>query len=287
MRVRVNDTQIYFDIEGAKLEVRGDRLAEKPTLIALHGGPGFDHGYLKPGLKPLCDHAQLIYVDLRGQGRSGRPPIESCTLEQMADDVASLCELLGVERPLVFGHSAGGFVAMHLALRYPQLPGGLILCDSSPALGSITDDLPRPTLESRAGPEEMAIAGRLFGGDFSAEAVAEFQARVVPYYAGPSHMDVPGRLFSLTDMATDIAAHFFTKLAASYDLRPRLHEITLPTLVIVGRHDWVCSPAASRAIARGIPGAKLVELADSGHFGFSEQPAEFLAAVTGFLDRPA
>ena len=89
----------------------------------------------------------MIYVDLRGQGRSGRPPIETCTLEQWADDVASLCDLLEIKRPVVFGHSAGGFVAMHLAIRHPGLVGGLILCDSSPTLSPIEDrrdHLPRP-----------------------------------------------------------------------------------------------------------------------------------------------
>ena len=77
---------------------------------------------------------QLVFVDLRGQGRSSPAPVEACTLEQMADDAAALCSLLGLEAPVVFGHSAGGFVALHLALRHPTLPASLILCDSAPTL---------------------------------------------------------------------------------------------------------------------------------------------------------
>lgn len=168
MRVSVNDTELYLDVEGGELAVDGERLRRRPTLLALHGGPGFDQGYLRPGLRPLANDAQLVFVDLRGQGRSARPPVESCTLEQMADDVAALCHRLGIEHPIVFGHSAGGFVALHLALRHVELPCGLILCDSAPTLAPLPDDAPPAGLVERAGADAVAVAQRLFAGDFCA-----------------------------------------------------------------------------------------------------------------------
>lgn len=285
MRARLHGTEIYFDVEGSELHRVDGAWKMRPTIIALHGGPGFDQGYLRPGLGPLRDHAQIVFVDLRGQGRSAGPALETCTLEQMADDVAALSEHLGIERPVVFGHSAGGFVALHLALRHPDRCGGLILCDSSPTLARIEDDVPRPTLDSRAPPEVAAIAQRFFGGDMSPETMAKFSEHVSPYYGGPSHMDVPAKLFALSVLNTEIVAHFFGQLAARYDLRTQLGDIRMPTLVMVGRYDWVCSPAASRAMARAIPGANLVELTESGHFGFSEEPERFMEAVASFLPR--
>jgi proline iminopeptidase len=284
VRIEVNGTQIYFDVEGAGLEVRDGQLKKKPTLIALHGGPGFDHGYLRPGLGPLRDHVQLIYVDLRGHGRSARPQIESCTLEQFADDVASLCEALEIGRPVVFGQSAGGFVAMHLAIRHPDLVGGLILCDTSPTLAPIEDGgPPAPTLASRAGPDVLAVAGPVFAGAITPESLAEFTEKVMPFYAGPSHMDVPQRLLSLSSTNIDIMHHFFNKLAASYNVVEQLPLIMAPTLVMVGEHDWVTPPRASRAITRGIPNAKMVQIAGAGHLPFSEEPEQFLTEVVAFL----
>jgi proline iminopeptidase len=283
MRTKINGTEIYFDVEGAELDVRDGRLVEKPTIIALHGGPGFDQGYLRPGLSALRDHAQVVYVDLRGQGRSGRPLVETCTLEQTADDVAVLCDVLGIERPVVFGHSAGGFVALHLAIRHARLVRGLILCDTTAAFGSTSSDETAPSLAKRAGPDVLAVAGRFFGGDMSEAAVEAFREKVTPYYAGPSHMDVPAAVFALSDISFDVMRHFFDKLARTYDVRPQLGGIHAPTLVIVGKHDWVCSPAASRTIAQGIHGATLVELPESGHLGFSEEPERFMDAVRGFL----
>jgi pimeloyl-ACP methyl ester carboxylesterase len=92
------------------------------------------------------------------------------------------------------------------------------------------------------------------------------------------------RSIALSGFVPEVAGHFFPNLAASYDLRPHLSEITVPTLVIVGREDWVCPPVASRILASSIPGAGLVEIADAGHFPFSEEPAAFRHAVTAFLD---
>jgi proline iminopeptidase len=219
MLVAVNGTQLYVDVDGAHLRVERSGLVERPTLVVLHGGPGFDQGYLRPGLGALREDAQVIFIDLRGQGRSGRPAIESCTLEQMADDVADVCAVLGLEDPVLFGHSAGGFVALHVALRHPGLARALVLCDTAPTLAPLPDDDPPPGLAERATPEAVAVAQRMFSGDFSAETVAEFGRLVGPYYASPAHMSVPAPLMALSTLAADVAAHFFSTLAGQYDVR--------------------------------------------------------------------
>lgn len=285
VRIHVNDTDLYVDVEGVQLRVNGNNLVERPTILVLHGGPGFDQGYLRPGLGALSADAQMVFIDLRGQGRSGRPPLETCTLEQMADDVAGLCALLGIDAPLVFGHSAGGFVALHLALRHPSLVGGLILCDTAPTLTPIPDDDPPPSLAQRASAEAGRAAARMFGGDFSAESVANFNRLVGPFYAAPHHMEIPGNLLSLSNFSGDIAQYFFAELAPRFDLRPHLADIHVPTQVIVGQHDWVCPPAASRALAGGIPDARLNEIPGAGHFPFSEEPDAFLVAARQLLGR--
>jgi proline iminopeptidase len=283
MKIHVNGTELYVDIDGSQLRVEEGRLVERPTIVALHGGPGFDQGYLRPGLGLLRDHAQLVFVDLRGQGRSVRPPVETCTLEQMADDVAALIDRIGLTDPVVFGHSAGGFVALHLALRHPGLVRALILCDTAPTLVPLPDDTPPPSLAERSSPEAVAIAGRLFSGDFSDETREAFGRLAAPYYAGPRHTHIPGLILPLSGFARDVAEHFFGVLAHAYDLRPRLAEISAPTLVVVGSYDWVCPPVASRALAAGIYGASFVEFPEAGHFAFSEVPDAFQEAVRTFL----
>jgi proline iminopeptidase len=285
MRLAIEDTELYFDVEGVGLAPEGEGMRARPVILALHGGPGFDHAYLKPFLSALTDTAQVVYLDLRGQGRSGRPPVESCTLERMADDVAAFCRALGLERPAVLGHSAGGFVALHLALRHPDVAGRLVLVDTSP--GDVVGDL--GALERRGGAAAVAAAGRVFGGDFSPGAMAEFSRLVLPTYLHDPGAAVAGPLraaLARTSLNAEVASYFFGHLRAHYDVRPRLGEIGVPALVVVGESDWVCPPSASRAIADGIPGAELVVLPAAGHFSFGEQPKAFAATVRRFVSAP-
>ena len=70
MHTIVNGVRIWFDVEGAGLVPDGPRMRERPTLVLLHGGPGFDHSTFKPAHSTLVDVAQLVFVDHRGNGRS-------------------------------------------------------------------------------------------------------------------------------------------------------------------------------------------------------------------------
>jgi proline iminopeptidase len=96
-------------------------------------------------------------------------------------------------------------------------------------------------------------------------------------------MDVPPALTALSIASVDIMRHFMTVIAPSYDLRPLLGSISARTFVLVGKFDWVCPPRASRALARGIPGAVLVEFDDAGHFPFSETPTAFIDAMANYF----
>ena len=74
MHVLVNGVRLFFDVEGAKLVPDGPVMREKPTVLLLHGGPGFDHSIFKPAYSALADVAQVIYLDHRGNGRSDAGP---------------------------------------------------------------------------------------------------------------------------------------------------------------------------------------------------------------------
>src|SRR5215469_12274881 len=118
MYVRVNDVKLFFDVEGAKLRPDGAMMREVPTLLLLHGGPGFDHSGFKPAFTEMTSCAQVIYLDLRGHGRSDSGPANRWSLEQWAQDVCSFCDALSINAPIVMGHSLGGIVAMVYATRF-------------------------------------------------------------------------------------------------------------------------------------------------------------------------
>src|ERR1700729_1269089 len=72
MRIDLGDVSLWFDVSGPSAVPRGDTVVERPTLVAVHGGPGSDHVNLKDVLAPLADIFQVLYYDQRGHGRSDR-----------------------------------------------------------------------------------------------------------------------------------------------------------------------------------------------------------------------
>jgi pimeloyl-ACP methyl ester carboxylesterase len=128
MKIAVNGTRLWFDVEGPVLVPEDRDMRERPTVVLLHGGPGsFDHSYFKPAFSRLAETAQVIYLDLRDHGRSARGNPEDWNFEICADDIRTFCEALGVSRPIVLGHSLGGYIAMLYAIRHPGHAGALIL----------------------------------------------------------------------------------------------------------------------------------------------------------------
>jgi pimeloyl-ACP methyl ester carboxylesterase len=126
MRIEIGDGWLFFDVEGAKLRPDGPRMKEVPTVVLLHGGPGFDHSTFKPVMSALADVAQLVYLDHRGQGRSDRVSADWCRLTNWAADVKDFCDALEITRPVVMGQSFGGMVAMMYATRHPSHPAKII-----------------------------------------------------------------------------------------------------------------------------------------------------------------
>lgn len=131
MRVRLRDgTRLYFDVAGMGLVPEGPLMRERPTLLCLHGGPGFDHSLLKSALAPLADTAQVVFLDHRGQGRSDRSAPDRWNLDTWIEDVVDFCGALELEHPVVLGQSFGGVVALGVAIRHPDLVARLIVSSS-------------------------------------------------------------------------------------------------------------------------------------------------------------
>src|SRR5262245_55632454 len=128
MRVEAGGTRVWFDVDGPALVPDGPQMRERPTVVLLHGGPGsFDHSYFKPDFAQLAASAQVVYLDLAGHGRTDWGDPDEWTFEGAADTVRDFCDAVGVARPIVLGHSLGGFVALVYAIRHPEHPGGLVL----------------------------------------------------------------------------------------------------------------------------------------------------------------
>jgi proline iminopeptidase len=132
MRIEIEPgVRVFVDVLGPGLVPAGEVMRELPTLLCLHGGPGFDHSAYKPLFNTLGDVAQVIVYDHRSHGRSDERPRSEWTLDTWADDVVRLCDALGIVKPIVLGQSFGGFVAQHYLARHPGHAGKVILSSTS------------------------------------------------------------------------------------------------------------------------------------------------------------
>jgi proline iminopeptidase len=277
----VNGIRLFFDVAGERLIPDGLQMRERPTVLLLHGGPGFDHSMFKPAFAPLADVAQLVMLDQRGNGRSDRGDPRLWTLAQWADDVKAFCEALGIEKPVVLGYSFGGFVAQSYAIRYPDHPSKLILYSTAPVL---QDEPVLDAFEAIGGSEARMVAERYFTRKTEAT-IAEFRRVCFPLYhqvpEDPAWMER-----SVNNL--DVSLQFFEGEDKTFDFRLNLSRIACPTLVVGGTKDPRCPPALTRMFADSIRAHLLhVVMFDTcGHGPHTEEPERVMALLRDFVAGP-
>ena len=282
MRITANGVELFFDVYGSGLAARGNELVDKPVIVALHGGPGIDHSQFVPWLTPIADTAQLILVDHRGNGRSSRPPVETRTLANMADDLEALRKALGLGRIVVFGMSFGGMLALTYAVTYPDRIAGLILCATAASNEALERAL--SGMHDMSSPEQREALARLRHGTVqSPEDLDRVFGALAPFYEYDPQRTPPGGFKPIADI--DMLNWFFARERQTYDVRDRLAIVTAPTLVLTGRHDRIAPPFASDEIVKGIPRAEQEIFEESGHRLMREENAKLLRVVRAFIGR--
>jgi proline iminopeptidase len=274
-QLSIRDTSLYVEVVG-----------QGYPLVLMHGGPGADHWSMS-SLRPLADQFTLVFYDHRCNGRSDGPPVSSMTWENLTADADALRQRLGFDRWAVLGHSFGGQVALEYALRYPESLSHLILLDTggsqwwsrqnAPDLLArrgyrrSTVELVRRFFNGRIKPDEMLPAMIRFGGAYyhshglvhvaRAMLRGEWRAKVRPealIYAGRELFD-------------------------DWSVMDRLGEITVPTLVMAGRDDFLFPPEHQVALANGVANGRLHIVERAGHNPHEERTAEVMAAVRDFV----
>ena len=278
MRVEVRGTRLWFDVDGLELVPEGPALRERPTVVLLHGGPGsFDHSYFKPDFARLSEAAQVVYLDLRGHGRSDWGDPDDWSFEACADDVRAFCDALGIVGPVVYGHSLGGFVAMLYAARHPGHARALVLQSTFARfdLGRIVEGFRRA-----GGDEVAAIAERSYGGE-GAPVSPEEWARCWKL-AGPWVIGEQERARTIANAELNARG---LELMRGFDAIDQLSRVDCPTLVCVGELDPITPVAAAREIVDALPDgtARLEVIEGAGHFTWRDAPERYWPLLTEFV----
>lgn len=238
MRVRIGDVRLFFDVEGPGLVVSGPAMRERPTLVLLSGGPGFDHTVFKPAYSCLAEVAQVVYLDFRGHGRSDRDDPSRWTVDVWAEDLRAFCDALGFDHPIVLGWSFGGMVAMRYATRFPEHPAKLILQSTRPRLD--IDELVRAF--EHLGGNDAARAARAYWSTGGPEALAEYGALRAALRTEPGRPRRAGE----NDVQSRVTYQPWCG-DAGRGLASGAGEGGVPD----ARHRWRCRPVGKRRSGRG------------------------------------
>jgi pimeloyl-ACP methyl ester carboxylesterase len=281
-------TESHVQVSGDPLvrlfTARTDGPADQ-TLLVIHGGPDWDHTYLR---EPLCDLAgrrRVLFADLRGCGRSTRGlPSEQYTPDAAVADLLALLDAFGVGETDVLGFSYGGLLAQRLTLTRPDRVGRLIIASSSilPVPPDAYDNWPQAAALRNRGPSPWEAAAEPTPELVRADAVASADVNVWRAAARPEYLRRVDEIRFSADWARPLLAGTLPS-ARSADAVARLGAMGLPMLLLHGRYDLGFPASLAMQAAAEIPAAQAVILPEAGHMAHIDAPAAWLAAVATFL----
>lgn len=284
--IKVPGEQLYYQRFGSK-----DKDPKNIPIIVLHGGPGMDQNYLLPQMLELTKDNDVIFYDQRGSGRSSAGPLDpdQINMNRFVQDLEIIRKHFGLHKIILLGHSWGGILAAEYAITYPEHVEALILMDSVPMnLNGMK------VFDQQCARKLQAIQEPLDQFQHSVEFERGDPSAVEKYY----RMIFETYCFKKSD-AQKIALQFSKATATHgpkiekifgrnffskpYDLRPQLHQLSFPILIIHGEQDSV--PVATAIETKNVlPDSTLVILKKCGHFSYIEQSEKCFKAIRKFLN---
>jgi proline iminopeptidase len=276
------------EVEGGTVRYRVLGDGER-TLVLLHGGPGAGSLYLKPLERLAGPHRRVVVYDQLGCGDSDRPDDPSLwRADRFVDELEGLRAHLGLESFDLYGHSWGGMLATDYALGHQEHVRSLVLASTIADAALLRREMDR-LLE--AFPEEIREtlrrheeAGTTSSPEYEHAIMAVYRVHLCRCDPWPTEV-----VKTFEDFAMDVYVPMWGPSEFAYNGNPsdwdrvgRLHEIRVPTLITVGRHDEL-TPACSEQIQQRIPGSRLVVFHEGSHMTFWEETERYLDVVDRFL----
>ena len=274
--VKLNGLRIHYTIRGSG-----------PALIAHFGGPGLD-ARLWGDFAGIDEFSTVIAIHPRGSGLSDPSPDDAYFLRNYVLDVEALRVHLDLEKPILLGWSHGGFVAQQFAFTYPHSLSKLILLESAAYIGEFLGDIEAAVSHYRSEPwfeKSFSALEDSFTGKYETdEEKTQLLSHSLKFYF--RRFDDRAKVFIdrfKEYLVTVKPAKVFHREAATMDLRPKLRDITVSTLVLVGRHDFITNVAMAEEMTKHIPNARLEIFEDSGHFVPIEEQEKYYRLVKQFV----
>ena len=269
-RLSLNSSSISYSVRG-----RGEPLILCPVTWGIDG-----HRWTM--LEELARNFTLIRLDPRGTGESGEVKEKSeYGIPALVSDMEKLREHLEIEKWNVMGQSAAGWTALEYTLAHQEHVDNLVVVCSSPTgqfYGGTFRDPSHPLFPRY---EQLSQEIRSLP---QAERVKKFNRTIYQYdVQSENAKEIIDEIFASADFDPKRNQYFVMNELARYNVTNRLQEISVPALIIGGRHDVHVSPSWSKMMAEQIPHSRLIMMEKSGHFPWLDEPELFFDTVRKFL----
>ncbi|HEV2287793.1 MAG TPA: alpha/beta hydrolase [Candidatus Acidoferrales bacterium] len=256
----------FVQVEGSKIYYEECSSAFPQTVVLIHDGV-VDSAVWDDVWPTFCERFHTIRYDRRGYGHS---PAASTWYWEM-DDLTTLLHHLKVKRAAIVGSSHGGSLTIDFTLAHPEMVQQIVL------VGAVVSGMPYSQFFLDRGQHAFDLLNK---GDVKG-AIAEWSAD--KYLVAPGHDAARKRLFDLLSASPQDMSHADYPLGGKPAL-PRLHEIHVPALILVGSADIADVLVHAGAIEAGIPNSRLVVVPGVGHLMYLEKPADFTHLVMDFIE---
>lgn len=283
--------QGFISVLGEKLYYqRCGTLGRRTPIMVLHGGPGMDQSYLLPQMLELAKYRDVVFYDQRGSGKSSTQPLDpgQINMKRFVQDLEAVRKYFGFQKMILLGHSWGGGLAAEYAITYPEHVAALILIDSIPmtlkGMKVFDQDYARRVEAIQEQLDHLEHSSSFQQGN--PHVVEEYYRMIFETYCFKKNDAQKITLQFSKATATNgqkiekiFEENFFSK---PYDLRPQLHQLTIPVLIIHGDQDPVPVETALET-NDALTNSTLVILKNCGHFSYIEQPKKCFGAMSKFL----
>ena len=254
--MKIDDTELYYELHGEG----------KPIV--------FSHGWLEDcsiwdsQVKHFTKNYTALLCDHRGHGRSDKPKVgeRNYSVQVLSNDLYALTQKLNLEKPILVGHSLGGYAAILLALEHPEKISKMVLVGATAKMA-----LPASA--------KFWLFG--IGVFYSYETYLRMSFKYGRFYRASKQM-VDEEVARALKVDKAIASECWRELTENYDVRDNVSRIEVPTLIIVGEKDKV-NLEASRYLNREIKSSELRVIPECGHSVMIEKPQEFNQILEEFI----
>jgi pimeloyl-ACP methyl ester carboxylesterase len=265
----------FLDRDGVRLAhlEAGPDAPANPPLVFIHGWIG-DHTAQLPQIGHFAKIRRVVAIHLRGHGDSDSPEQEY-TMAGFADDIAWQCRKLGLQKPLVVGHSLGGAIALELAGRHPDLPSGIVMIDSVVFPPAAFMEPARQMAETFKGPDFLAAAraqaSELYLDHVDSDDPTRKERLLRPVYA--AHLKTPQH----------VAVSTFVNLLNGYDALPAAEACRVPVAYLSAGVPMIERASDLERFRAACPQLVVAKTLGAGHFSPLEVPDQINAMISRFI----